>query len=175
MELLIAPQSLPMTVNANGVAVWREEDVAEIPATCVYSGGLVAALRALDEGHLTSATVAIVRGCESQLTIEATGVKGEVRLIIRELYPPHLSATIELPVAELVTKLFLPKVTLSDRQAYEAMFSFLEELYERTHYDEIGALLGQIQMMSDGGSADPAMWHDWLRCVRQVLAKDGPV
>jgi hypothetical protein len=106
MELLIAPRDLTMTVNAKGIATWPEEDVAEIPATCVYNGGFVAALRALDQGHLTSATLAVVTGCESQLSMEATGVNGEVRLIIRDLYPPHRSATIELPVAELLSTLF---------------------------------------------------------------------
>lgn len=65
-----------------------------------------------------------------------------------------------------------PTDLLSYKEAYLAMFEFLVELYERTQSDELGALLGDLSLLSDGTTADPAAWRDWLRCVKKARHGD---
>lgn len=57
------------------------------------------------------------------------------------------------------------KSKLDERAAYQAMMAFLEKYYLLTHADEIGGLLGSMQVMEDGKPADPAIWDDWLEAV----------
>lgn len=57
---------------------------------------------------------------------------------------------------------------LTKRQAYAAMFLFLKEVYQRTGSGDLGGLLGDMSLLSDGGTADPAMWADWEDAVRRV-------
>jgi hypothetical protein len=57
---------------------------------------------------------------------------------------------------------------LTDKQAFAAMVSFLENYYQQTQADDIGALLGSLQLLSDGKPADPALWQDWLASVQKV-------
>jgi hypothetical protein len=45
----------------------------------------------------------------------------------------------------------------------------LDQYYQQTQADDIGALLGSLQLLSDGIPADPAMWDDWLIAVEKVL------
>jgi hypothetical protein len=59
---------------------------------------------------------------------------------------------------------------LTERQAFEAMVMFLEQFYERTDSDDIGGLLSDLMMATDGQTADPAAWQDWLSCIRQVTS-----
>jgi len=40
--------------------------------------------------------------------------------------------------------------TLTSHQAYLVMFEFLRQYYERGQSDEIGGLLGGLQLLSDG-------------------------
>jgi hypothetical protein len=63
--------------------------------------------------------------------------------------------------------------TLTIRQAYEAMALFLEGVYQRTNSDDLGALLGDLQILEDGGTADPAAWQDWLNSVGKILSASG--
>ena len=60
---------------------------------------------------------------------------------------------------------------LTDRQAFEAMVLFLESFYERTNSDDVAVLLGQLMILEDGETADPAAWHDWMSGVQKVLNK----
>ena len=59
--------------------------------------------------------------------------------------------------------------TLTVEQAYLAMFDYFRVLYLRTHSDEIGALLGDMSLLSDGGTADPAAWGDWMLSVQRAI------
>lgn len=59
---------------------------------------------------------------------------------------------------------------LSDKQAYLAMFSFLEDYYNRTKSDEIGAMLGAMCLTNDGMPMDIAYWHEWQEAVGKALA-----
>ena len=61
--------------------------------------------------------------------------------------------------------------TLSKMEAYAAMYGFLKAIYERTRSDELGALLGGMSLLNDGGTADPGVWQDWEVAVRKV--RDG--
>ena len=57
---------------------------------------------------------------------------------------------------------------LNEKQAYEAMFYFLEYLYEKQGFDELGGLLGSMNLLDDGKPADPALWVDWEKAVNKA-------
>jgi len=61
--------------------------------------------------------------------------------------------------------------TLTIQEAFAAMRVFLESYYEQTQSDDIGALLGDIQLLEDGMTADTAAWEEWLASVSQVQMK----
>jgi len=63
--------------------------------------------------------------------------------------------------------------SLTVRQAYLAMFEYLRQYYERGQSDEIGAMLGALSLLSDGGSVDPATLDDFLHSVDVVLQEEG--
>ncbi len=63
--------------------------------------------------------------------------------------------------------------TLTEQQAYLAMFRFLENIYAATQSDDIGGLLGSMSLLADGRPADAALNSDWAAAVRAVL--DGQV
>lgn len=60
---------------------------------------------------------------------------------------------------------------LTSQQAFKAMVLFLENLYERTKSDDVGGLLGDLILLNDDITADPAAWDDWMKCVNKVLNK----
>ena len=57
---------------------------------------------------------------------------------------------------------------LSEHQAYAAMFAFLENRYRLYESDELGALLGSMSLLPGGGTADPAIWKDWLNAIKEA-------
>lgn len=59
---------------------------------------------------------------------------------------------------------------LTDKQAYAAMFHFLEQIYLRTKSDDLGGLLGSMSLLQDGLTADPAMLKDWNKSVEYALS-----
>jgi hypothetical protein len=62
---------------------------------------------------------------------------------------------------------------LTSLQAYKAMLVFLEEYYEQVgRPDGLGGLLGELQCLESGATADPASWGDWVRAVEKVMADD---
>jgi hypothetical protein len=62
---------------------------------------------------------------------------------------------------------------LSDKEAYAAMFAFLEHRYDMSNSDDLAGLLGSMSTLPDGNPADPAVWEDWLDAIRK--AKSGSV
>ena len=50
-------------------------------------------------------------------------------------------------------------------EAYIAMFLFLEHLYEMSHSDELGGLLGAMNLTGIKKTMDPAMWSDWEQAI----------
>jgi hypothetical protein len=53
-------------------------------------------------------------------------------------------------------------------EAYAAMMRFLEKYYELTNADDIGALLGSMELHPDGKPTDPAIWDEWLAAIEAV-------
>ena len=57
---------------------------------------------------------------------------------------------------------------LNAKEAYQAMFRFIEMYYERTQADDIGAILGSMSILEDGKPADGVMWQEWLDAISEV-------
>ena len=58
----------------------------------------------------------------------------------------------------------------TDKEAFLAMYVFLEEYYKRTHSADVGGLLGGLSLLPDGGTTDPAAWRDWLQAIQKAKA-----
>lgn len=57
-------------------------------------------------------------------------------------------------------------------QAYKAMCCFLEKYYQNTSSDDVGSLLGDLQFLKSGKTADPAVWQEWIDCINKVIKTD---
>ena len=57
---------------------------------------------------------------------------------------------------------------LTAREAYAAMYVFLERVAKMTTSEELPALLGGMSFLPDGGTADPAAWSDWMKAIATV-------
>ncbi len=64
---------------------------------------------------------------------------------------------------------------LTNEEAFNSMRLFLEEYYKRTSSDDIGSLLGDLILLADQTTADPAAWEDWMDCVKKVKEKEYPL
>jgi hypothetical protein len=66
--------------------------------------------------------------------------------------------------------------TLTIRQAFDAMFLFLEDYYERGHSDDIAVLLSglNVHLWTDDSTADPAMWGDWMKSIQKIVMPETP-
>ena len=53
-------------------------------------------------------------------------------------------------------------------ESFKVMCCFLEKYYEQTRSDDVGSLLGELQILEDHTTADPAAWYDWLDCVKTI-------
>lgn len=60
---------------------------------------------------------------------------------------------------------------LTVEQAYAAMVLFLEQYFERGGADDVGALLGSMNLLADGMPADEALWTDWANAVERALKR----
>jgi hypothetical protein len=63
---------------------------------------------------------------------------------------------------------------MTDKQAYAAMYYFLKQLYKRTKSDHLGGFLGDMSVLQNGSTADPAMLHDWDEAVGYALKGGQP-
>lgn len=63
------------------------------------------------------------------------------------------------------------KEALTHREAYAAMYAYLEQVFDRTKSDDIGSLLGGMSLLPDGGTADPAAWNDWIDAIGKATAE----
>ena len=58
---------------------------------------------------------------------------------------------------------------MTDKQAYAAMFYYLEQYYNRGKSDEIGWMLGDMSLLEDGSTADSAVEQEWQEAVDYAL------
>jgi hypothetical protein len=61
---------------------------------------------------------------------------------------------------------------LSEHEAYAAMFAFLEQRNRLTESDDLGALLGSMSLLPGGCTADPAIWEDWLKAIKEAESRN---
>ncbi|MBS1910952.1 MAG: hypothetical protein JST22_03105 [Bacteroidetes bacterium] len=59
--------------------------------------------------------------------------------------------------------------TMTDQQAYAAMYQFLLGYWERSNFLEVGDLLSIMSLLPDGSPADPAITDDWQQAVEYAL------
>jgi hypothetical protein len=67
-------------------------------------------------------------------------------------------------------------VQLDERDAFNAMFRFLESYWEQVgRPDELGNLLGSLntELAGDGMPADRGMWEEWLEAVDAAMRDSG--
>ncbi|HEY1662586.1 MAG TPA: hypothetical protein VGI03_09225 [Verrucomicrobiae bacterium] len=67
--------------------------------------------------------------------------------------------------------------TVSLQTAFVIMQRYLDWYYKHTSKDvEVGSLLGDVQMLQDGGTGDPAALGDWLTIAEAVIdGRQGPL
>lgn len=61
------------------------------------------------------------------------------------------------------------EILLSCKQAYLAMYAYLEILYRDSGSDTIAGFLSDLSLLPNGKTADPAAWKDWMACVHKAL------
>jgi len=61
--------------------------------------------------------------------------------------------------------------SVSIKQAYMAMYHYLEKMYTIHEFDQLGGLLGGMTLLADGSPADPAAWSDWLASVHKAVSE----
>lgn len=59
--------------------------------------------------------------------------------------------------------------TYSELEGYKLMISLLDIYYNRTNSDNIGAFLGEIDLIQDNISMDPAAWDDWIEILNTTI------
>ncbi len=60
-------------------------------------------------------------------------------------------------------------ITLTEEQAYAAMFHFLDDFYNRTKSGDVASLLGSMSLMADEGPMDRAIAVEWRAAVKFAL------
>jgi hypothetical protein len=60
---------------------------------------------------------------------------------------------------------------LTEQQAYEAMFYFLDQRYQKLKEGALASLLGDMSTLSDGGPADSAIENYWRKAVGFALSE----
>ncbi len=60
---------------------------------------------------------------------------------------------------------------LTTKEAYAAMYLFLDDLYKQYGFDQLGGILGGMSLLEDGTTADPGYWHDWLQMVQKSIGQ----
>lgn len=60
----------------------------------------------------------------------------------------------------------------SELEAYKEMFNTLDKIFDEKQYGELGVLLSEMELLSDGDSADSAALEDWISIVKQVVNQE---
>ena len=67
----------------------------------------------------------------------------------------------------------MSEVLLTEAEAYDAMFCWLENYYRETKFEAVGIVLGELQLIGPQEAVDSASWPVWHECVERVLARRG--
>ena len=59
-------------------------------------------------------------------------------------------------------------MTLTIKEAYLAMFYYLDDYYSKMPSDDLGNLLSDMALLPDGDPANPAAWEDWKKAVEKI-------
>lgn len=60
--------------------------------------------------------------------------------------------------------------TLEAHEIYKSLFKYLSNIYDEIKIDDLGCLLGDMRLLSDGESSDPAIYEDWKRlCITNSI------
>jgi len=57
---------------------------------------------------------------------------------------------------------------MKELDAYKMMFRFLDQRYKQLPSDQLGGLLGEMQLATDGEPFDPAIAEEWDRIVTEI-------
>ena len=65
---------------------------------------------------------------------------------------------------------------MTQKQAYISAYFFLESYWAETKSEDLVHLLSSMNpfLWADGGSADPAIYEEWLKCSKKI-AVDEPL
>jgi len=61
--------------------------------------------------------------------------------------------------------------TLTQEQAFRAMFLFLDRYWSEFRTATLADVLSDVQPASNGVSSDPAAWNDWLDAVLRATSE----
>ena len=64
---------------------------------------------------------------------------------------------------------------ISIEEAYQAMFYYLENLYELTKSSDLGGFLGSMTLLDDNKPIDPATWEDWINAIEKMKLNKGHI
>lgn len=64
---------------------------------------------------------------------------------------------------------------MKEPESYNLMFRFLDQRYKQLASEELGSLLGELQLATDGKPFDLAIEQDWNRVVEAAQADKRPV
>ena len=53
-------------------------------------------------------------------------------------------------------------------EGYNKFFSILVTIFHENNYGEVGVLLSEMEILSDGSTSDPAAWDDWMKAINKV-------
>lgn len=63
--------------------------------------------------------------------------------------------------------------TLTAEDAFATAFEFLSGYWRELPSATVGDVLSEMNPAYGGRSSDPAAWHDWLRAIEAVRAREG--
>jgi len=61
---------------------------------------------------------------------------------------------------------------LTRLQSFNVMYEFLDMYFLQNRSGDLATILGGMSFVSEGRTADPAMWIMWCRAVNLIVAKD---
>src|SRR3989338_3136421 len=64
------------------------------------------------------------------------------------------------------------KVMINKLQAFNAVSQLFQAYYIDTFSDDLGGLLSSMSFLSDGSTADPAMWEVWIEFLDKILQEN---